>query len=271
LFICDLHFHINIYKKSKHDRCLWLQEQFKSIKNSGIDFLASTEHIYKEALEAYIYLKDIVKDLKVTIIPGVEWISKEKVEIIFVFDTEYSLRQALKTLKPFSHSVWDIANLKEGEGALAIIPHPFTPGKTGAANILGLDGFEKLLELTDYVEIHNGISRQFNELYFFDRICTLYPSLQQKILNTAYLPERFRLEGLGWSIGSDAHFPGELYAAGSTDQIIADRWFESLKKRLHFTKTDLPPLKLSSGKASRNAKSLFLVMQEAWLKAKIRK
>jgi hypothetical protein len=271
LTICDLHFHTNIHKKTKNDRILWLQEQLKSIANSGLDFLASTEHVYKDALDSYIHLKDTVKDLKVTIIPGVEWISSEKIEIIFLFDSEGALKEALKTLKPFSHSVWDLEKLKNATGSITIIPHPFTPGKTGAANRLGLAGFEKLLETADYVEIHNGLTRQFREFFFFGAFKHFYPRLNQKLKHTAYLPDRYRLESLGWSIGSDAHFPGELYAAGYTDQIDPENWFESLKNRLHFSKVDLPGQEAISSRLNRNFKSLFLVMQEAWLKARFKK
>jgi hypothetical protein len=271
LSICDLHFHLNIYKKSKSHRDLWLRDQLKSIKTAGIDFLASTEHVYKDALEAYICLKDIVRDLKVVIIPGVEWISKEKVEIIFLFPTQETLRCALKTLKPFSHSVWELQRLKNDWASIAIIPHPFTPGKTGAANILGVDGFERLLNLTDYVEIYNGIGMQFHEIYLFDKISHYHQTLRNKVKNTAYLPDRFRLESLGWSVGSDAHFPGELRAAGHVDEINPLDWFEALKRRLHFTVVDLPSAGFSEPRLVRNVRSLFSVMQEAWLKAKLKK
>ena len=206
--------------------------------------------------------------MPVTIIPGVEWVSKEKAEVVFLFEDRSSLEPALKTLKPFSHSIWDIGGLGGDLAGLTIIPHPFTPGKTGAGNLLGPDGLLRLLELADYVEIHNGLARQFDELILFGRLKRLPLGLMRRIRDTACLPDRFRPPSLGWSVGSDAHFPGELHMAGQADGIDPDNWFAALRGRLRFAKVDLPTPGFPPGRLAKNFRSLRLVMREAWLKAR---
>ncbi|MDR0355239.1 MAG: hypothetical protein LBJ64_05840 [Deltaproteobacteria bacterium] len=241
-----------------------------SIKRANLRYLASTEHVYKNPLESYLYLEELGADLPLTVIPGVEWISRENVEIIFLFDGEASLCSALRTLKPFSHSVWSAAKLAEDLGAVLSVPHPFTPGVTGAANCLGLDAFERLLDMVDYVEIHNGLAKQFKEFLFYDRFGSLFPRHSLKVSQTDQLPSVYRRSDIGWAIGSDAHFPGEIYFAGHHEAMTGSDWFGALKKRLHFQKVDLTLQKPELCRWRRSLASLRTVMNEALIKKKIR-
>jgi hypothetical protein len=239
-----------------------------SIETSHLNFIASTEHIYKNPLDSYLYLCDLSQNLSVTIIPGLEWISREGVEIIFWFDSRSSLESALKILRPFSHSVWETSRLKQDFGAISCIPHPFTPGKTGAANRLGDKGFKRLLDQTDYVEKHNGISHQFNNLFLYSRLSHLMPSVHRKVELTAHLPEEYCRPDLGWSVGSDAHFPGELYMAGQHEAMIGPCWFEALKARLHFEKAEIFQNKPQVSHIRRNWSSIMSVINESLIKSK---
>jgi hypothetical protein len=200
----------------------------------------------------------------------VEWISQENVEIIFLFDSEASLRSALATLKPFSHSVWETEGLKDSLGAVAVIPHPFTPGVTGAANNLGLLSFETLLDKVDYVEIHNGLAQQFKEFSLYNSLGRFFPKHAHKIELTEQLPSKYRRENIGWSIGSDAHFPGEIYFAGQHADMEGGNWFSALKNKLHFEKVELMAQDPFQCRWRRNLASLKSVMDEALIKKKIR-
>jgi hypothetical protein len=82
----------------------------------------------------------------------VEWIGKEDVEIIFLYDSEASLRGVPKISKPFSHSVFEFGRLKRDTNGISIIPHPFTLGNTGAAK-LGKDTLMRLSSKTDTLKL----------------------------------------------------------------------------------------------------------------------
>jgi hypothetical protein len=249
----------------------WAEAHHDCVRASKLDIIASTEHVYKNALEAYLFLRGAIEDLPVAVIPGVEWISAEKVEIIFLFDCESSLKNALKILTPFGRSVWDLPELRKDTGGLSVIPHPFTPGKTGAATNLGIDAFQRLLKSADYVEIHNGIARQFEEILFFNLLKPAFPALRRKLEYTDNLPERYRPDEIGWSVGSDAHFPWELTSAGVSENIDREDWFERLRERIHFTKTDLPFQKRPSARLKRNISNMLNVMDEARIKRRLRR
>ncbi|MDR1051736.1 MAG: hypothetical protein LBP95_11830 [Deltaproteobacteria bacterium] len=268
--LCDLHYHLNAFRMTGKNLSAALAGHKRSIVSSGLDFLASTEHVYKNPLDCYLHLRRVASDLKVTVIPGVEWISRENVEIIFLFDGEASLRSALAVLKTFSHSVWEVRKLGSDLGAVLVVPHPFTPGKTGAANNLGEPGFERLLDMVDYVEIHNGLSRQFDEIYLYNRLGPFFPGHDLKVRQTARLPEKYRRHDIGWSVGSDAHFPGEICFAGGHPEMTSDNWFEALKSRLHFELVDLGPPEREVCRWRRNLASLGTVFSEAMLKKRVR-
>jgi hypothetical protein len=233
-------------------------------------FLASTEHVYKNPLECYRYLSQATGDLDLTVIPGVEWISRENVELIFLFDSEVALGSALGVLKTFSHSVWEAARLRDDLGAVLIIPHPFTPGVTGAAGNLGLDGFERVMDVADYVEIHNGIAHQFRELYLYSRLGPFFSGHSRRVEHTDRLPARYLRPDIGWSVGSDAHFPGEIYCAGRHADMGGGDWFALLKRRLHFERAEVPGMAPFRGRLGRNVASIGSVFREAMMKKRIR-
>jgi len=258
----DLHYHANIncYRYSKINRDFRLKKHRKYFKKNNVNYVASTEHTYKNPLDAYLYLRDTAETSDVRIIPGVEWISREGVEIIFLFDSEASLRNGLNYLRPFSGSVWDIKYLKKETDSITVIPHPFSPGKTGVATVLGRTAFLRLLNDADYVEIHNGLS-----LVFLNFNCVWKEPLRlmnkmKQIQYTFDLPGQFRPNHIGWAVGSDAHFPGHQFIVGGIDADFsndgeresAENGFELLAKRVHFTPVSVSPLSQSCLKKCRN-------------------
>jgi hypothetical protein len=270
LSLCDLHYHLNIFGK-KGDRLRKILRRHRgSIAAAGLRFLASTEHVYKNPLECYQLLSEVTADSLLTVIPGVEWISRENVELIFLFDSEEALRSALGTLRTFSHSVWEAGRLREDLGAVLVIPHPFTPGVTGAVGNLGLDGFEKIMDMADYVEIHNGLAHQFRELYLYSHLGPYFARHSRKVEHTDQLPLRYRRPDIGWSVGSDAHFPGEIYSVGRHGDMEGDDWFSVLKRRLHFEQAEVLAQEPFQCRLRRNIASIGSVFKEAMIKKRIR-
>ncbi|MGN7614142.1 PHP domain-containing protein [Magnetococcales bacterium HHB-1] len=231
----DLHFHTNIHRLKGSKRRKRLDDLNESLRKSGVDFVASTEHAYKEPLEAYLYLADVMAKEKTTVIPGIEAISKEGIDIIFLFEDEKALRYGLKRLTPFSWSIWNLGKISKDINAISSIAHPFTMGRTGIVGAIGVDGFLSIIPEADYVEIHNGQSLQLLKLPRIGRKLFHNGETAKKINYTFSLPDRYRRDGIGQAVGSDAHFPGHQWIVGSVESMEGMDWFLFLKKRIVFS------------------------------------
>lgn len=236
LMTFDLHYHANISRMPRHRRTKRLQSHYKFLKKTGVDFVASTEHSFKKPLEAYLFLSELSIKLPTVIIPGVECISREGIDIIFLYKNESDLRSGLKCFGPFSWSIKDINLLADYTGAIVIVPHPFFMGRTGAGNVLSSLEYRRLLDKVNYVEIHNG-----GALLLMDYLSRRGPGppfkeIHQRIIKSLHLPRRLRGAGLGWSIGSDAHYPGEQHVVGLTRERIGqgESVFDLLARNLRF-------------------------------------
>lgn len=257
----DLHYHTNVYRMQRWKRDRRLAKHRKYLSESKVDYVASTEHAYKNPLDAYLYLRDVTLDLPTEILPAVEAISKEGVDVIFIYRSEDALRQALRIIRPFSWNVADLAKLRADTGAITIIPHPFTPGKTGMANVLGTETFMNMQEHVDYIEIHNGLSLHFLENGMRDGKVPGPPKLQRNVEYTYRLPEEFRMDGVGLAVSSDAHFPRHQTIVGSVpapDGKRPEDWFAFLQQRHHFAET---PVRDHS---ERNLLKLWHMMQSGY-------
>jgi len=232
----DLHFHANIHRMPRRNKLIRLQKIRWHMKRAGIDFVASTEHSYKKPLEAYLRLAEITHDLDTEIIPGIEGVSSEGVDVIFLYRTGDDLRRALKPLQTFRWSARDVARIAGDTDAVTIVPHPFHIGKSSAGNVLPRRGYLQLLKMCDYVEIHNGSALAVERRLSRSRVKTFFKEARLKLDKTLNLPMEDRGEGLGWAISSDAHYPGDQYIVGKTDQSMAPGQdvFDFLKGRIRF-------------------------------------
>jgi len=231
----DLHYHTNVYRLPRAQRIRKLNQHMKCLQETAVDYVASTEHAYKKPLDAYLYLRDATKNLKTHIIPAVEAISSEGVDIIYLYRNEEDLKNALKLIKPFGWAINDMNKLRDETGAINVIPHPFTPGRTGLANVMGPDCFMDLQKDADYVEIHNGLSLHFLENGFKRSKIFNSRKLENSVRYTFRLPKKFRLDTTGWAVSSDAHFPSHQRIVGSLSAAIdEDDWFSFLQQKHHF-------------------------------------
>ncbi|MEO5365067.1 MAG: hypothetical protein H7831_01660 [Magnetococcus sp. WYHC-3] len=242
----DLHYHPNIHGLPGPMRHTRLAHHARALAHMGHGVVAATEHGYKKPRDGYCWLRDAAAEAAplVTILPGVECISRQGVDMIFLYASEGDLERATRQRAPFSWDVQDLGRIAAAEGALTIIPHPFFIGRTGAGRILGETGFLRLAEQADYVEVHNGASYPARKaLYGRSTRVHLPGERLAGIRYTHLLPPRLRPEGVGWAVGSDAHFPGGQYYLG-----VSPQWdhaltpFQNLARRRHFTPLPGPDL-----------------------------
>lgn len=269
----DLHFHANIHRMPARSKALRLRKIKWYLGEYGLDYLASTEHSYKKPLEAYQRLAETAADLKTVIIPGVESVSAEGIDIIFLYGGEEHLRWGLDQFRTFGWSVRDVARIAADTGALSIVPHPFHLGRTSAGNVLCRRAYSRLLSMSDYVEIHNGSALTFDSRLAGSRAGQLFEKTQFKLDRTIDLPMEDRGEGLGWAVSSDAHYPGEQYIVGCTDTPMAadESVLEYLRRRIRFAPYALTqPSEVNSVNSLRLLRSLQGVLKEGLVKRCLR-
>jgi len=233
----DLHFHTNIHRLPERNKRLRLRKIGQYLRHIGLDYLASTEHSYKKPLEAYERLAEAAADLPTEIIPGVESVSSEGIDIIFLYRTADELKHALAEHPTFRWSVRDVGAICRATGAISIVPHPFHMGRTSAGNILSRRAYHRLLSMADYVEIHNGSALNVDRRLAAARAQHCFKQTQAKLDKTLNLPLEERGFGLGWAVSSDAHYPGEQFVVGATDlaPLPGQDVFDFLKQRVRFT------------------------------------
>lgn len=240
----------------RRNKLIRLQKIRWHMRRSGIDFVASTEHSFKKPLEACLRLEETARGLKTKIIPGVEAVSCEGVDVIFLYRTSDDLRRGLRQLQTFRWSTRDVARIALDTDAVTIVPHPFHIGKSSAGNLLSHRAYQRLLRMSDYVEIHNGSALAVERRLSRSRVKSFFKEARLKLDKTLNLPEEDRGEGLGWAISSDAHYPGEQYIVGKTDLVMAqdEDVFDFLKQRIRFEFQSV--LELSEGSIRSNTKLL---------------
>ena len=234
--IFDLHFHTNIHRMPERNKRLRLRKIAWYLEHLELDYLASTEHSYKKPLEAYRRLAEATAHLDVEIIPGVEAVSCEGIDIIFLYRTGDQLAWALDQYQTFRWSVRDVGAISRDTGAISIVPHPFHMGRSSAGNILSRRAYRRLLSVSDYVEIHNGSAMKMDDRLSTSRARNCFRQTQTKLDMTLNLPMEERGDGLGWAVSSDAHYPGEQFMAGHADFSPApgEGVFDFLKQRVRF-------------------------------------
>jgi len=89
------------------------------------------------------------------LVPGVEGNTRENVDLIYLFRDLELLRRS-RTLHHRGFSWRDALSIRDDEGGLLVIPHPFGPGRTSPGWTAGQGDYPAVAARADYVETHNG-------------------------------------------------------------------------------------------------------------------
>ena len=241
----DTHFHANIQLRSRSARAKIASALLARIRH--LDILCSTEHVYKDPLAAFDFLDSIVRGagLPIDILPAVENISREGVELIQIAQTRQDLAALLREKPGYALTIEDLAE-KGTVPFISILPHPYSPSKTGAVTGLGKDRAKRLFDRVDFIEAGNGA--------FFDlpRYVQHRPAMAEKIKNTETFPRAELPQSVGSSYGSDAHFPSELGLHCLLPVRPGETNFEALSKR--------PQMEAASSDETTNANKHLRLM-----------
>ncbi|WP_316860858.1 hypothetical protein [uncultured Cohaesibacter sp.] len=222
-FAIDMHFHANVFRRSNAKRRRISLALSKTVMH--LDGLCSTEHAYKDPIEAYDFLDAMVRHhgLKTWVIPGLENISKEGVEVIQLFPTRKALVDAVEKAPAFSWSIHDVHALRRNDGIL-VLPHPFSPSNTGIVTGIGLEKTRSLLQHFDYIEMSNGS--------FLEVPIEMLPAtrFKERIAKTTQFPSGLVPAGVGQCYGSDAHRPEDLNLFSLLKKGRNESMFETLSR-----------------------------------------
>ncbi len=249
LVLSDLHFHPclphgHLGARRRAEEILLLYAGL------GIRILAVTEHVYKRPLRNASILQDAWENIDrgkfptPFLVPGVEANTRENVDLIFLFPDLESLRRS-RALKHQDFSYRDAATIRDDEGAVLIIPHPFGPGRTGLGKAAGRAAFLKTAETADYVETHNGSALALLQMtetlksrpVIGPRLRRLLPKTHRHIEETHCLPPGMVPSGVGTSVSTDIHFPGIPQLVGACREpapASSAEAFELLRRRVPF-------------------------------------
>ncbi|WP_319410821.1 hypothetical protein [uncultured Cohaesibacter sp.] len=226
----DTHFHANVFRRPHARRRRIAEQLARRVRH--LDGLCSTEHAYKNPLEAYDFLCDMAAHhhLDLTIIAAVENISREGVEVIQLFESRAALVSALKQYPAFSWSI-DDAMAMQSSDCVTILPHPFSPSTTGIVSGIGLERASGMLSHFDYIEMSNG---SFLEVPLEALPRTKF---RDQVEKTTQFPEELLPVGVGRSYGSDAHRPEDINLFSSLVMNRDETIFSALT-----TRRDLLPI-----------------------------
>ena len=210
----DYHFHANLprdqKKAEKHIKKYW-----EKLKEAGINVLLSTEHVYKNPKRAYEFL-DKFKPENTYVIPGMEYVTKEGVDII-IFSRDKSIYD-YEELFPLKMTLDETIDFVKNHNDLYIfVTHPYLKSKTGIVKNLGFSRFIDLINEVRAVEVVSGnaLKQKIFKIY----IEIFFKKKKKGDLLRIYLPnnefyierKEFYLKDLDFiAVGSDSHQFGEV-------------------------------------------------------------
>ncbi|MBT4935599.1 hypothetical protein HOL21_02640 [Candidatus Woesearchaeota archaeon] len=202
----DCHFHPNI---SRNDTKAVKQctKRWNELKEKNVTVVISTEHAYKNPERAYKFMQK-TKPENCFLFPGVEYVTKENVDLIIFSDNERIYTH--KELEPFTMTLQQTVDFVSKNNLYCSVPHPHTLGLTSILKKKGVKEYQKYAALFGAVEISNTA---FENLRLLFSLPILRWFSKKKIIScdkTSVLPkEDYPQKYTFLTAGSDAHFYGE--------------------------------------------------------------
>ncbi len=207
----DTHFHTNFFFLSEKLTARKAKAVWKEWLEQDFDAVILTEHAFKNPVKSYLTLMaHRPKGAKTHIIPGVECVTKEGIDvIIFSKDTYVYLQKDI--LKPYSIPVEELhRRIMDDDQLYGVVTHPFILSDTGLAFHKDEEFIKKAIGDLRILEKHNStlypIEKTVRTLYLHKILKRLVNRLN-KIDN---VPDEFVTEEIAIFGGSDAHFPRDI-------------------------------------------------------------
>jgi len=203
----DMHVHPNL-PKSDERAIAKAGEWWAVLKKKGIMCIISAEHCYSNPKRNF-WIMEKTAPKGFIVLPGVEAISKEGVDIV-AFYKDSSIYREKKLLLPYSMKTDVIVGYLNKRGYAYYISHPFTLGTTSIIKNLGEEKALRIMNKAKSVEIHNTAFSGAARFLEKTGLSIVFRNKYQKMVNVENLPEEYWKNIKFISGGSDAHKPSDL-------------------------------------------------------------
>lgn len=245
----DAHFHFQtsnnwlrnfLFNRSIKERQKIWWDAF-SHRSRQIQLIVSTEHAYANPEESYRLLKDSKpKDYEAVVLPGVEAITKEGIDVI-VFSPSEEIFKDDDILAPCKHSIFDLVDIVDkNPDYQGILAHPFGATPNAAWPRISIPEIQEVAEGLGMVERYNFTAHGMYTKRGF--VSKAVGNVAYRILtgeaphfangNLEKLVDYCKENNVGFSVGSDAHNPQDLKCFGSlaiAGELTNESAYEALK------------------------------------------
>ena len=242
-----------------------MQAIFVKLREAGVNVVISTEHVYKDPQRAYRLLKQHAPH-ECTIIPGMEYVTKEDIDVI-LFAKDESIYQQKDLMKPFALTYEETVDLIcNTPGLHGFVTHPFTLGDTSIITKKGEAFTKEMINKLGAVEASYTVFSPLTRLLRRRGLRRIAPGFLRLLETNEALPEEYLPESIKFlAAGSDAHDVCEIGVCVEVP-LINDNIFESVinNKTLHISgERNISLLQF--------LKSFVVTIQEWRIKCRIRK
>ncbi len=278
LFV-DYHFHPN-FQFRKPVACQ-AAKVWSAFQRHGLDVVVVSEHSWKRPAESFWELEaERPSESGTTLLPGVEVLTREGLDVVvFGVDAGWYAAPSLRgLLVPYGPTFDDVLRLASDPQTplAAFLPHPFTPGTTGAVSYFGETEAKRLAGRLGGVEVSNFCYSDC--LALTNRIGTkLLPQTYRRMHLTQSMEAAFH-DGSDVRFlahGSDAHFPEELGYGCLVDRVGSgaadpETVFASMTSNTN-PRGEYRGQKQRWDQVNHCSRSLVITLKEAWQKGEIRR
>lgn len=212
----DYHFHPNLpliipflskYLCKRKSEKIW-----QAFERHNLDAVIISEHSYKRPKTSFQILKKYKpKDAKTLIIPGVEAITKEGIDIIAFAKNEIDIYSQKDLITPWKLTLDEAIKLiKNNEKLFGIVVHPHTPGTTSIYRIGGTEVTHNAIEKLGFLEKHNCSFTISIRLLKKLGLHKIFKKKYHQMLNTEVAPLDLIKKNTITTVGSDAHHIKEI-------------------------------------------------------------
>lgn len=231
----DFHFHpnftyTNLYFSKRRAGLIW----DKFIEHE-LDAVVVSEHNFRHAAHSYRLLECFrPKGAKTALIPGVEVITKEGIDIVVFGKKPFHVYGLKELLAPGLLTIEELVNIIKNNSQLhGIVVHPYMLGATGILTC-GEEKTRYAIESLGFVEGHNCAFGAFEKTFDDTVFQKIFKNTFTQVKCIKHLPYEWAKCGAVVTGGSDAHHPweigGHIAIAARKDQNL-DYIFEIITTR----------------------------------------
>lgn len=239
----DYHFHPNLQAKCPDKR---LGRLWDAIREHKIDAIICTEHVYKNAPDAYRrFIQAKPGDIDTCVFPGAELITKEGkgIEVIAFAEHNWYAEHPL-LLQPLTLSLDEMIAYLQQSNLYWYIPHPFLIGNPLKKKYATEEAMQAFLASVPGVEMHNGCYLMLEEFYRKLPLALFHTHQAEKFRTSVQLSS---VPGDGHAflaVGSDAHHPRDvgfcLEVEGDASELSRTDLFEFMITNKQFQSVRIP-------------------------------